>query len=199
MLAFYLAQMKLDPGASVLHIAPEKGLFDYFSSRWEISDYVVADFNPEQYAFTKCRSIDLCNLESWPSDQFDLIVHSHVLEHTTCNIAYTIYHLHRMLKRNGRHVFVVPFASGKYEESFRTMSNAERTQRFGQWDHVRRFGCDDIDMHLGKIVRLPSAFDATSFATVTELEQANIPKLSWTGINPSTVIDLAKNDYLLSR
>jgi phosphoglycolate phosphatase len=198
LLALYLAKLAIPQGASVLHIAPEKGIFDLLSRRTEIVDYVVADLNPEIYSFVECSKIDLCNLREWPADRFDLVIHSHVLEHVLCTVAYPLYHIHRMLKSSGRHIFIVPFATGKYEESFRDLRVEERIKRFGQWDHVRRFGRADVEKHLGKIVRLPAAFDATSFAEASALEEANVPASHWTGIGPCTVIDIGKDDYLLS-
>jgi hypothetical protein len=56
------------------------------------------------------------------------------------SIAYMLFHLYWMLSSRGRHVFVVPFTPGALEEYFQTLSSEERTRRFGQWDHVRRFG-----------------------------------------------------------
>jgi hypothetical protein len=197
MLALHLAKTHLLPNTRVLHIAPEEAIWRLLSRRPEVSDYVVADYTPELYTFTPCRQIDLCQLDEWPSCQFDLILHSHVLEHIRCNIAYTLFHLHRMLSPVGRHIFIVPFTKGLYEESFQNMSTDERTRRFGQWDHLRRFGAEDISDHLGKILRLPPPPSAENEYGRDALERANIPASLWCGWNPATVIDVAKNDYLL--
>lgn len=199
MLALHFETLILPRNARVLHIAPEEGIWRILRTRPEIGDYVVADYTPELYKFVTCRKIDLCNLEEWPSDRFDLILHSHVLEHTRCNIAYTLYHLHRMLTPGGRHMFIVPFTKGAYDESFQKMSTEERTRRFGQWDHLRRFGVDDIGDHLGKIVRMPSveAVNAETKFGRERLMQANIPDSLWHGFNASTLLDLGKYDYLL--
>lgn len=198
LLVMYLfEQVSLPADASVLHVAPEECIYDKLRQRSEIGRYQIADIEPERYKFGDCAEIDLCELDDWESDQFDLILHSHVLEHTFCNIAYSLFHLHRMLKPNGRHIFVVPFTRSCFEESFEDLSGSERTRRFGQWDHTRRFGADDIDRHLGKILRIPSEFDAERLFGSDALERANIPPHMWQGFHGSTILDVAKGDYLL--
>jgi predicted SAM-dependent methyltransferase len=119
-------------------------LFDAISKRIDPSNYVTADIQPERYGFSDCQYIDLCSLESWPSNHYDLIIHSHVLEHTPCNIAYTLYHLHRMLSPSGWNICVIPFTSGYWDEKFQNIGDEEKVKRFGQFDHVRRFGRGDI-------------------------------------------------------
>jgi phosphoglycolate phosphatase len=200
MMALHLETMSLPQGARVLHIAPEEAIWKLLRARPEIADYVVADYNPDLYTFVTCRRIDLCNLADWPANQFDLILHSHVLEHTRCNIAYTLFHLHRMLTPAGRHMFIVPFTVGSYDESFQKMTGEERTRRFGQWDHLRRFGVDDIGDHLGRILRLPppEAVDAELRFGRRALEAANIPENHWHGYNASTMLNVGKRDYLLA-
>lgn len=195
----YLSRMEMDENFRALHIAPEKGLYDALSARLAPGNYDVADINPKLYRFAKqIQPIDLCNLDDQPSERYDLILHSHVLEHTPCNIAYTLCHLHRMLTPRGRHVFVVPFMKGRYDECFQDIGDDERVRRFGQDDHVRRFGRDDLDDHLGKIVKLPETFDATFNFNAADLLEANIPEPHWVGFTSSTVIFLRKNDVKLS-
>lgn len=197
MMALHLETMPLPAGARVLHIAPEEGIWRLLGKRPEIAEYTIADYSPELYSFVTCSRIDLCNLGDWPSDSHDLILHSHVLEHTRCNIAYTLFHLHRMLTPVGRHMFVLPFTTGAYDESFQKMTTDERTRRFGQWDHLRRFGLDDVGDHIGKIVRMPADSDVEARSGRYVLEQANIPESFWRGLNACTVISLAKRDHLL--
>lgn len=198
MMALFLDSLQLPDKARVLHIAPEKGLWQRFSANPNISEYVVADYNPKLYDFVECRKIDLCNMEEWDSDHFDLVIHSHVLEHTYCNIAYSLFHIHRILRKNGKHVFIIPYTRGRYEESMAEMGNEERTRRFGQWDHVRRFGVEDNTENLGKILRLPDQYDATSFISSEKLRSANIPEQFWKGFNACMVHCLNKSDYLLA-
>jgi len=197
LIALHLEKLQLPAEARVLHIAPEEGIWRLLGGRSEIAEYTIADYSPELYTFATCNKIDLCNLESWPSKSYDLIIHSHVLEHTRCNIAYTLFHLHRMLTPAGRHIFIIPFTSGSYDESFQKMTVEERTRRFGQWDHLRRFGLDDVNDHVGKIVHMPVECDIEAKYGRDVLEQANIPEKLWRGLNGCTVIDLGKHDYLL--
>lgn len=198
LLWMYLQNLPLKDNAKVLHIAPEKGVYIAFSRRIGNGNYIAADLDPERYPFADpCVQIDLCNLDDWPSCEYDLILHSHVLEHTPCNIAYTLFHLHRMLKEDGRHVCVVPFMGGKYDECFQDLSNEERQKRFGQYDHVRRFGKKDISSHLGSVVNMPDTFDATQDFDISSLQEANIPERCWRGFNGATVLNLSKNDLKL--
>lgn len=195
LLWMYLQKFNLGKESKILHLAPEKGLYQALSKRVAKHNYIVADINPKLYPFAEtCIKIDLCNLDNQPSFEYDLIVHSHVLEHTPCNIAYTLFHLHRMLKKNGYHVCVIPFMDGKYDECFQTLSKEERRRRFGQHDHVRKFGNMDIDSHLGKLIRIPNEFDATKDFNVRDLHLANIPEHLWKGFQTSTVLCFKRND-----
>ena len=200
LLWMYLEKLNLDKKTKALHFAPEKGLYNALSQRIDSENYIVADLDPKKYSFAnRCQRVDLCNLDDQPSNEYDLIIHLHVLEHTPCNIAYTLFHLHRMLKENGRHVCVIPFMGGKYDECFQNLSNEERERRFGQFDHVRRFGKEDISSHLGKIINIPSNFDATKHFDVKKLRDANIPESHWRGFHIGTVLNLKKNDFRLQK
>ncbi len=194
----YLQKLKIEKNHKVLHLAPDRGIYEVLSKLVDSENYVVADIDPKRYPFAdRCLKIDLCNLDRQPSREFDLIIHLHVLEHTPCNIAYTLFHLHRMLKENGHHICVIPFLSGKYDECYQELSNEERCRRFGQFDHVRRFGNEDINSHLGKLLNIPREFDATEDFDIQELQAANIPKGHWRGFNTSTVLNLRRRDMKL--
>jgi len=197
LLWMYLQRLDLPGNAKILHIAPERGLSEKLRARYA-AGYVPADFDPKQYPWeADCVPIDLCNLDAWPTRQFDLILHSHVLEHTPCNIAYTLWHLHRMLTDNGTHLAVIPFMPGFFDETFDDIGDAERIRRFGQNDHVRRFGVDDVERHLGKLLKLSERIDAASIFSPHELDQANIPISHRTGLHLSTVLLLRRTDMVL--
>lgn len=198
LLWLHIERLNLAPDAQVLHIAPEKGIYRRLRERLTGGGYVVADFDPDGYGFApECRHIDLTDMEGWPSDQFDLILHSHVMEHIPCTLAYPLYHLHRMLRPSGRHLCVIPFMGGYFDECYAQIGATERNRRFGQADHVRRFGREDKDAHIGKLLNLPTEFDATADFDETVLREANIPEVHWRGWHLSTVLDLAKEDYRL--
>lgn len=198
LLWMYVQKFQLTPETRVLHLAPERGLYRALSKRLNAQNYVCADIDPSRYKFAEnMRKIDLCALDDQASDEYDLIIHSHVMEHVPCNIAYTLFHLHRMLKPNGKQVCVIPFTPGRYDESFSDIGDKERTRRFGQRDHVRRFGAEDIGRHLGSIMKLPATFDATESFSQEELRRANIPETAWRGFTINTVLQLGKLDMKL--
>jgi len=198
LLWFYLERLSLRRDAKVLHIAPERGIYDRLRDLLDPGAYRPADLSPENFRFAQdIDRIDLTRLDEEPSGHYDLIIDVHVLEHVTCNYAYTLYHLHRMLKPTGLHVCVIPILGGGYDECFQDIPEEERVRRFGQSDHVRWFGRDDIDRSLGSVMRLPSKFDATSDFSREELLRANVPEHHWVGFNASTVFRFRREDMLL--
>jgi phosphoglycolate phosphatase len=186
-------------GRLVLHLAPERGLYEAIRALGPAA-YHVADFDPRRYAnIPGVVRLDLCDLDALPSNHYDLIIHSHVLEHVPCNIAYPLYHLHRALTPDGLHVCIIPFMTGQYDESFAEIGAEERCRRFGQFDHVRRFGRDDIARHLGSILDLTGHQDASVFFSPEELQAANIPVSSGRGFTIDTVLRLHKTDMKFLR
>ncbi len=187
----------LAPGVRVLHVAPERCIYEKILDIVGSDNYHVRDINPAAYGFAKNISrIDLCDLDDLPGDYYDVIVHSHVLEHVCCNIAHPLFHLHRALKPSGRHFFLVPFMAGKYDESFQEIGDSERVRRFGQNDHVRRFGREDIGAHLGALVRLEGGGtrEAADAFPPELLRACNIPGDALQSFTPHTVLHLRKND-----
>lgn len=200
LLWLHLERSNISKTSRVLHIAPEKGIYARLSTLIDPENYITADFDPGGYAFAAgIRKINLCDLDDWPSLDFDFIIHSHVLEHTPCNMAYTLWHLHRMLKSDGLHICVIPFMQGKYDECFQDIGGDERIRRFGQSDHVRRIGRDDLAAHLGTLLQIPHRYDATEFFDVSTLQDANIPDNCWQGYSPNTVLRLKRDDMKLIR
>lgn len=199
MLGLYLTSLTIPSTARILHIAPERCMLPIFSNVIDHGTYVAADYEPARYPHTpsQCEYIDLTRMAEWPSDFYDMVIHSHVLEHVKCNIAYSLFHIHRIMKPSGRHVMMLPIMFGNYAETYAHHSTVAVTDYMGQSDHVRRFGRDDIKQSLGSVVRLPIVWTAKDFATVDQLTTHNIPELFWYGLNQCTPIDLNKTDYLL--
>lgn len=196
----YLQQLPLTSKSRILHLAPELGIYRALSRVVETDNYEVTDIDPSRYSFAKgIRTLDLCNLDDLRDNHYDLILHSHVLEHIPCNIAYTLFHLHRALKPDGWHVCVIPFVSGHYDECYAKIPDQERIRRFGQDDHVRRFGRDDVDRHLGSIMSFDKDFDAARDFRPDLLAGANIPESAWRGLTAHTVLRLRKWDMKLLR
>jgi hypothetical protein len=196
----YLQRIGLTPASKVLHFAPERGLYSKIREIVGPANYHVTDIDPGRFTFApEMRYLDLCRLEDLPEAHYDLILHSHVMEHIPCNIAYTMFHLHRSLKHDGTHLCVVPFLPGGYDECFAEIGDAERVRRFGQNDHVRRFGRDDVDKHLGSILDFDHEFDATRDFHPKDLLEANIPESAWSGLTVHTVLKLRRQDMRLLR
>lgn len=196
MLWLTLERMEITHNTRILHIAPDKGIYNKLAEVVAPENYHTADLFPELFeSFApQTHKIDLCALEDWPDQDYDLIVHAHVMEHIPCNLAYPFYHLHRMLKPEGKHAFIVPFFNGKYEECFQDISETERVRRLGQKDHVRRFGKADIPAHLGAIVNMPEPPDAKAEFGEDLLLENNIPERNWYGFTGTSVIVLGRND-----
>jgi len=200
LMALFIKKDKLvNKKTRVLHIAPEKGLADYL---YGIAgkNCTFVDLCPENFLFAPgIKKMDLCNdLELIPDKSFDLIIHSHVLEHIPCNYTYVLYHLHRILSKAGRIICSIPFLSGSYDCSFSPeLNDTERTERFGQNDHIRRFGRNDLQMTLGKIYNLEKDYDITRIFPGEELLKYNIPEISWKYYSPNSVLCLKKEAYLL--
>ena len=199
LLMMYIERLGIQPDWRILHLAPEASLCGVLSKAVATGNYVAADFQEDIYRTVApaCRHIDLCDLDDWESDYFDLIIHSHVLEHTLCNVAYSLFHLHRMLTERGKHVCIIPFMNGEFEESFQKINGEERVRRFGQNDHVRLFGNKDIHRHLGSVLDIPDTFDASRDFSEEALTRANIPCSQWRGFTIATVLTLGKYDMKL--
>jgi len=197
LLYLYIQKLNFTSVPRILHIAPERGLSEKL---YELAgeNYISADISMEYEWCRNFRQIDLTELDEIPSNSYDLIVHSHVLEHIPCNIAYTLFHLHRILKPAGVHLCVIPFTGEYWDECFAEIGEKERKRRFGQEDHVRRFGRKDLSKSLGKIIRLPEEVDLLQEFTEAELKEANIPEGYWRGFSMTTVLKLRKEDYLLT-
>jgi phosphoglycolate phosphatase len=185
------------PGARVMHIAPEKGMSRYLSER--LGDgYEAYDINPNQYPYAKAKKLDLVTgVENLSSEYYDLILHSHVMEHIPCNITAVLYHLHRALKPTGYQVMAIPILGGHYSEHLGPLTKEEATKRFGQWDHCRHFSFTDLHKTLGMIFKLPLEYDAGTIVSRDQLERAGIPLELQRGLTGSTIFTFGKADLLL--
>lgn len=165
------------PGMRILHMAPERPLAREF---YRISPelYHPTDVYPEMYnVWATCRPLNLCtDLVKLPSKSFDLIVHNHVLEHIPCSVEKALEEIHRILAPGGWHIFSVPFRNGNTVEDLTELTAAERTERFGQHDHMRLFGTTDFPHFLKDRFGIQPV-RAEEFLELTELEAAAIPYL----------------------
>jgi len=187
------------PGHRVLHFAPERGIYKRLTERLDSEHYTISDINAGWYGWAAdLQSIDMTNLDDLPSFEFDFIVHSHVLEHIPCNEAYTLFHLHRALKKDGRHIFIIPIRRGRYYDcAYNGVDHRERERRFDQSDHVRIFGLEDLDMSLGKLLELPQNYDALDQFSIEQLTGIGLPETYWKGLSVNSVLNLGRHDMKL--
>lgn len=184
----------LGKDTKILHFAPENGLADYIEDRIGPENYHMRDIDPSRYR-RGVEKFDLCkDIESLPEEYYDIIIHNHVIEHVPCNSTVVLQRLHRALTPAGSHYFSVPIYGDRYESAFADIGDDERTRRFGQFDHVRRFGINDLDLTLGMVFALPKANDLTTQFDPKALEDAAIPREVWSGFSGHTVFRMTKGD-----
>jgi len=186
----------VEPGHKVLHFAPEKGLYQQLKKRLRVGEYTVADIDPSRYSWAdEVTKMDMTKLDDLKSRAFDFVIHSHVLEHIPCNLAYPLFHIHRALADSGRHIFIIPIMRGKfYASQYSGISTDERIKRFGQYDHVRLFGSNDLDASLGQLINLPTHYDACDEFSEEELRAIGLSEGYWKGLSMNSIIDLGRND-----
>lgn len=140
-LLFYMrASGDLDriEGADVLHVAPERRLSPVLQGR-RPARYLACDLLPSRPGIER---VDVTSM-TFEDGCFDLVIANHVLEHVDDDLA-AIAEISRVLRRGGIAILQTPYSPGL----FRTwadsgiVSDAARTQAFGQADHVRLYGRD---------------------------------------------------------
>lgn len=189
----------LTPGKRVLHIAPERAFAPRLREIFG-DGYDPVDMNPAGYAHVPgVRRMDLCaDAAKLESGSYDLIIHSHVMEHVQCNVTAVLFHLHRALRPGGKQLCCVPFSRNSHSsEDLGRLSPEDALARFGQDDHVRRFGDADVQTTLGMLFRLPGEYDLTRSFDPEQLAAHAIPERFWRGWTPTSVLVLDKDDLLL--
>ena len=86
---------------------------------------------------------DITDMRAVPDASFDLVLCCHVLEHVPDD-AGAMRELQRVTRPGGTCVVQVPYARGRaHTDADPTLTDpAERTRRFGQFDHLRLYGRD---------------------------------------------------------
>lgn len=182
----------------VLHFAPERGLYSYFS-RLGLKEYRIVDFAPQNFNFAEVEQFDLCtDGPHLPSNRYDLILHSHVMEHIPCNFTAVLLHIHRSLSADGLHLMCVPFMDGHFEEDLAILEPTDAVRRFGQRDHLRKFGKEDVARTLGMIFRIPEPYSLQDYFTIDALDAFNIPERERLGYTGTSVFPLIKDDCILA-
>lgn len=126
----------IDPRLSVLHIAPEDGLWRQFR---RFSNYRTADLTDG------VRISNVMSVENIPfaDETFDLIICSHVLEHVRDD-ARALREFQRVLKAGGRALLQHPidYSLPTTLDDPSIVDPPARREAYGQHDHVRLFGAD---------------------------------------------------------
>ncbi len=143
---YFTEQLKLiTPGTKLLHIAPEKSLYNIFSRKLG-SNYIPADKFEDVYTYPKGTvEMDITNIQM-EDESVDGIICIHVLEHIQDDQK-AIAELYRVLKKGGFAILQVPYEKNRattYEDANIT-TQEDRRKHFGQFDHVRIYGTDFID------------------------------------------------------
>lgn len=193
----YFLRQNFSHNLRVLHLAPSRCLYNVFHNYFG-NGYVPADLMPQNFPWAKNMiRINLNDMEIQPSCQFDLIIHSHVLNCIYGNYVAALYHLFRCLKFDGMMMCIIPFTSDKYEEDCSDITDEERQFRFHHKTIVRRFGRENIEDSLGKVINIRDNFDPVSEFGEGILNYFNIPFHDVQGLNNNTVLFLKKSDYKL--
>lgn len=131
-------------GKKMLHVAPEKALSKKLASFFKL-DIIQIDNRSKGYFWVYGKSVLNGNLMNLPfeSNFFDFIICNHVLEHVE-NVNSAISEIHRTLKPNGLAITQVPISNRipKTIEDSSQLTEKQRIEKFGQFDHLRLFGAD---------------------------------------------------------
>jgi SAM-dependent methyltransferase len=126
----------------ILHFAPEIGLIN-FIKKLNPAEYICGDLNPKS-------NQEKINIEkiNYPSNHFDLIIASHILEHVDDNAC--LKELKRVVKKNGKVLLMFPVINSwdKTYQNEKIVQPYERELHFGQFDHVRLYGNDVEDLFI---------------------------------------------------
>lgn len=122
----------------VLHIAPEACFMKPFE-KVHGKRYITADLESPLAAV----KMDIHKMP-FNDQSFDMVLCNHVLEHVDNDIQ-ALREIRRVLRPGGKAILQVPFFSPvppTTDEDIRITDPRERERRFGQDDHVRKYGLD---------------------------------------------------------
>ena len=154
----------------VLHFAPEQAFYKKFKSikNW---NYITCDLN-SPLADIKA---DICKLP-FKKFEFDLIICNHVLEHID-NDFKAMEEIYRVLKKNGIGILQVPIdesLSITFED--KTIIDPKiKSELFGQYDHVRKYGKDFYD-RLKSVGFKVKKIDVQKNLSEKEIKEYSLPK-----------------------
>ena len=129
----------LRAGMRVLHVAPEPSVTRLLPADAEV---IRGDLNPGPGE----QRLDITDLSGFSDERFDAVVCMHVLEHVLDDRR-ALAELRRVLAADGWAVLNAPITSDRTDEDPTVTDPDERRRRYGQADHVRRYGPD----YLGRL------------------------------------------------
>ncbi|MEO6190432.1 MAG: methyltransferase domain-containing protein [Saprospiraceae bacterium] len=140
---YYILQQKyLKPFKKILDFSPSRCLYRKLKKIPSIFYYstdISGDFiSDHHYNIEKIDSL---------SEQFDLIICYHILEHIQDDIQ-AIKELYRIMKFSGTAIIQTPFKVGDNYEDRSIISSHDRLKHFGQEDHVRIYSIQGLKSRL---------------------------------------------------
>lgn len=163
----------LPSGTEILHVAPENVLRNRLRSV-PGADYhggdLTAEFGPERIDVTDLR---------FPDGSMDIVVCNHVLEHVPDDHR-AMSEIRRVLRPDGWALLLVLDLEGETvldqtDEDLTVMSPEERQRRFGQEDHVRRYGWDYLN-RLRTAGLEPEVVDPAKIFSAEVIERSRLAK-----------------------
>jgi predicted SAM-dependent methyltransferase len=154
----------------LLHFAPEQAFFKRFKDM-ENLEYTTTDLN-SPIADVKA---DICDLP-FEDNSFDTLICNHVLEHIKDDTK-AMKELLRVLKPGGMAILQIPqdlSRASTFEDNSIT-DPKDRAKIFGQYDHLRIYGCDYFDK-LREIGFHVEEVDLTSELTNKEVDYFRLSK-----------------------
>lgn len=174
----------------VLHFAPEKGLarrlHEVAGGGYRALDFAPAGFN---LGFAQVERFDLCrDAGALAPGSVDLVVHSHVLEHVPCAVGPVVHRLNAALRPGGHHVFCVPVIGTHYAADLDpALAPEQRRIRFGQEDHVRRFGRSDVRQMMADLFGTDVHFSQLASIAPARVRAAGLPSGVLADVSSHTV------------
>lgn len=126
---------KIIKNKKILHFAPEYNIS-------ELLEKIAKEYKPVDFP-----DVDISDMNMFEDESYDCVIACDVLEHV-CDDIKGIKEVYRILKNGGYCIFTVP-QKDNLKITFEDKSIIDPTEReinFSQWDHLRMYGDDFIDI-----------------------------------------------------